>query len=93
MKDRKYNVVIEDLWVEITYEYEKGDNGDEFTPPTSPFVTIIEWKLTNGDCREEYLDYTNEEWDKWMRDIDYYVHNFSFWDIIEFEKDLEQWEL
>ena len=79
---------IEGLWVAITYEYYKGDKGDYYTPPTSPSVTIVDWSLTKGDCREAYLDYTDEEWDEWMSMIDNYVNNDVEWDIIEFENDL-----
>ena len=85
---RVFNKEIEGLWVAVTYEYEEGDKGDYYTPPTGPNVTIVDWSLTNGDCREAYLDYTDEEWDEWMSDIHRYVNNDVEWDIIEFEKDL-----
>ena len=88
MKERKYIEEIEGLMVEILYEYEEGDSGDEFTPPTGDRVTILEWKLKD-ESREDYPDYDDEEWGKWMQDIDRYVHNDSEWDIIEFEHELE----
>ena len=74
--------------VEILYEYEEGDSGDEFTPPTGDRVTILDWKLRDK-CREDFTDYDDEEWEEWMRDIDRYVYNESEWDIIEFEHELE----
>ena len=86
--ERKYNMEIEGLMVEILYEYEEGDSGDEFTPPTGDRVTILDWKLKD-ESREDYPDYDDEEWEKWMQDIDHYVHNDSEWDIIEFEHELE----
>lgn len=87
MKERKYNMEIEGLMVEILYEYEKGDKGDYWTPPTGDMVTILSWKLRD-ESREDYPDYDDEEWERWMQDIDHYVHNDSEWDIIEFEQDL-----
>jgi hypothetical protein len=88
MKERKYIEEIEGLMVEILYEYEEGDSGDEFTPPTGDRVTIVSWKLRD-ESREDYPDYDDEEWEQWMRDIDHYVNNDSEWDIIEFEQDLK----
>ena len=88
MKERKYIEEIEGLMVEILYEYEEGDSGDEFTPPTGDRVTILDWRLKD-ESREDYSDYDDEEWEKWMQDIDHYVYNDSEWDIIEFEHELE----
>ena len=88
MKERKYIEEIEGLMVEIIYEYEEGDSGDEFTPPTGDRVTILDWQLKD-ESREDYPDYDDEEWEEWMRDIDHYVYNDSEWDIIEFEHELE----
>lgn len=82
--ERKYNMEIEGLMVEILYEYEEGDSGDYWTPPTGDRVTIIEWKLAD-ESREDYPEYDDEEWEELMRDIDRYVYNDSEWDIIEFE--------
>lgn len=90
MKERKYNMEIEGLMVEITYEYEKGDKGDYYTPPTGDRVTIVSWKLLD-ESREDYPDYDNEEWEEWMSDIDDYVHDESEWDIIEYEHELEDY--
>lgn len=87
MRERKYNMEIEGLMVEILYEYEKGDKGDYWTPPTGDTVTIVSWKLRD-ESREDYLDYDDEEWEQWMQAIDHYVQNDSEWDIIEFEHDL-----
>lgn len=91
MNERKYVEEIEGLMVEITYEYEEGDKGDYWTPPTGDRVTIVSWRLVDGEnnVRNEYLDHDDEEWELWMQDIDYYVHNESEWDIIEFEHELE----
>ena len=91
MKERKYTEEIEGLMVEILYEYEAGDSGDYWTPPTGDMVTIVEWKLKDK-CREDYPDYDDEEWEEWMRDIDHYVYNYSEWDIREFEHEIrEDW--
>ena len=84
MDERKYTEEIEGLLVEILYEYEEGDSGDEFTPPTGDRVTILDWQLKD-ESREDYPDYDDEEWEEWMRDINRYVYNDSEWDIIEFE--------
>lgn len=88
MNERKYIEEIEGLMVEILYEYEEGDSGDEFTPPTGDRVTILDWQLKD-ESREDYPDYDDEEWEEWMQDIDRYVYNDSEWDIIEFEHELE----
>lgn len=88
MNERKYTEEIEGLMVEILYEYEEGDSGDEFTPPTGDRVTILDWQLKD-ESREDYPDYDDEEWEEWMQDIDRYVYNDSEWDIIEFEHELE----
>ena len=92
MNERKYIEEIEGLMVEILYEYEEGDSGDYFTPPTGDKVTIVSWRLLDGEknVRNEYPDYDDEEWEEWMQDIDKYVHNDSEWDIIEFEHELEE---
>lgn len=88
MDERKYTEEIEGLLVEILYEYEEGDSGDEFTPPTGDRVTIIDWKLKDKS-REDFKDYDDDEW---MRDIDHYVYNDSEWDIIGFEHEIrEDW--
>lgn len=93
MKERKYNIEVEGLMVEITYEYEKGDKGDYFTPPTGDRVTIVSWRLLDGEkiVRNEYPDYDDEEWEQWMSDIDDYVHTDAEWDIIEYEHELEDY--
>jgi hypothetical protein len=88
MKERKYIEEIEGLMVEILYEYEEGDSGDYYTPPTGDRVTIVSWKLKD-ESREDYPDYDDEEWEQWMKDIDHYVYNDSEWDIIEFEHELK----
>lgn len=87
MKERKYIEEIEGLMVEIIYEYEEGDSGDEFTPPTGDRVTILDWQLKD-ESREDYPDYDDEEWEEWMQDIDRYVYNDSEWDIIEYEHEI-----
>lgn len=90
MKERKYNEEIEGLMVEITYEYEEGDKGDYWTPPTNDKVKILGWRLLyEEEDRELNSDLDDSEWEDWMRDIDHYVHNESEWDIIEFEHELE----
>ena len=88
MNERKYNEEIEGLMVEITYEYEEGESGDYWTPPTGPRVTILGWELKD-EAREDYPDHDDKEWEEWMRDIDRYVNNDAMWDIIEFENELE----
>ena len=89
MKERKYIEEIEGLMVEILYEYEEGDSGDEITPPTGDRVTILDWQLKD-ESREDYPDYDDEEWEEWMRDIDHYVYNDSEWDIIEYEHEIRE---
>ncbi len=86
--ERKYNMEIEGLMVEITYDFTEGDKGDWMTPPTGDRVDILEWKLKD-ECREDYPDYDDEEWEDWMRDIDKYVYNDAEWDILEFENELK----
>lgn len=86
--ERKYNMEIEGLMVEITYDFSEGDKGDWMTPPTGDRVDILEWKLKD-ECREDYPDYDDEEWEDWMRDIDKYVYNDAEWDILEFENELK----
>ena len=88
MNERKYIEEIEGLMVEITYEYEEGESGEYWTPPTGPRVTILGWELKDED-REDYPDHDDKEWEEWMRDIDRYVNNDAMWDIIEFENELE----
>ena len=85
--EREFNMEIEGLMVKIFYEYEEGESGDYWTPPTGDRVTIVSWKLRDEN-REDYLDYDDEEWEEWMADIDHYVHNDSEWDIIEFEHEM-----
>lgn len=84
---KKYRMEIEGLMVEISYDYEGGDKGDNWTPPTAPQVNIDSWKLAE-ESREDYGDYSDEEWWEWMKDIDNYVYNDSYYDIVEFENDL-----
>ena len=86
--ERKYNMEIEGLMVEITYDFTEGDKGDWMTPPTGDRVDILDWKLKD-ECREDYPDYDDEEWEDWMRDIDKYVYNDSMWDILKFENELK----
>ena len=86
--ERKYNMEIEGLMVEITYDVTEGDEGDWMTPPTGDRVDILEWKLKDK-CREDYPDYDDDEWEEWMQDIDRYVYNDAEWDIIKFENELK----
>lgn len=82
---------IEGLMVEISYEYDCGCNGDDDTPSTAPSVDIKHWQLVNGEKQERknHPDYTDEEWEEWMDDIERYVHEDSHWDIVEFEESLK----
>ena len=87
--ERKYNMEIEGLMVEISYDFTEGDKGDWMTPPTGDRVDILEWRLRDESYDDYKFDYTEEEWEDWMRDIDHYVHNDSEWDILEFENELK----
>ena len=86
--EREFNMEIEGLMVKILYEYEEGESGDYWTPPTGPRVTILGWELKDDKC-EDYQDLTDEEWNDWMSDINKYVYTDAMWDIIEFEEDLK----
>lgn len=89
--ERKYNMIVEGLMVEITYDFTEGDEGDYMTPPTGDRVDILEWRLLE-DKREDHPEVNDAEWEGWMRDIDVYVYHESEWDILEFEKELrEEW--
>ena len=87
--ERKYNMEIEGLMVEITYDITEGDAGAWMTPPTGDRVDILEWRLRDESYDDYKFDYTEEEWEDWMRDIDKYVYNDSVWDILEFENELK----
>ena len=87
--ERKYNMEIEGLMVEISYDFTEGDKGDYWTPPTGDVVEILDWRLLNESYDDYKFDYTEEEWEDWMRDIDRYVNNDSVWDILEFENELK----
>ena len=90
MNERKFNMEIEGLMVEITYEYEKGHKGDMFTPPTGDRVTIISWELIDKyDVAINNSNCNDNEWKEWMSDIEHYVHHHAEYDILEFEHDLE----
>lgn len=87
--ERKYNMEIEGLMVEISYDFTEGDRGDYMTPPTGDVVEILGWRLLyEEEDRELNSDLDDSEWEDWMRDIDRYVNNDSVWDILEFENDL-----
>lgn len=85
---------IEGLMVEITYDFTEGDRGirssegEWWSPPTEDTVEILGWRLRDESYDDYKFDYTEEEWEDWMRDIDKYVYKDSVWDILEFEKDL-----
>lgn len=85
---RKYRMEIEGLMVEISYEYTDGDKGDYWTPPAAPQVNIDSWELAE-ESRDDFADYTDDEWAEWMKAIDDYVHNDSYYDIVEFEEELK----
>jgi hypothetical protein len=87
--ERKYNMEIEGLMVEISYDFTEGDKGDYMTPPTGDIVEILDWRLRDESYDDYKFDYTEEEWEDWMRDIDKYVYNDSVWDILEFEESLK----
>lgn len=87
--EEKYNMEIEGLMVEISYDFTEGDRGDYMTPPTGDIVEILGWRLRDESYDDYKFDYTEEEWEDWMRDIDRYVNNDSVWDIIEFEESLK----
>ena len=87
--ERKYNMEIEGLMVEISYDFTEGDKGDYWTPPTGDVVEILGWRLRDESYDDYKFDYAEEEWEDWMRDIDRYVYNDSVWDILEFENDLK----
>lgn len=79
---------IEGLFVEISYEYERGSDGDYWTAPSGDIVDIDSWSLV-CDTREDYPEVSDEEWEEWMGFIDDYVEKDVMWDIIEFERDLD----
>lgn len=86
MKERKYKMEIEGLMVEITYNFERGDKGDYFTPPTGGFVDILYWELAKGEEKaQEREGISDDAWDAWMFDIEEYVYHHSTWDILEWE--------
>lgn len=87
--ERKYNMEIEGLMVEISYDFTEGDAGDWMTPTTGDTVEILDWRLRDESYDDYKFDYTEEEWEDWMRDIDHYVNNDSVWDILEFEESLK----
>jgi hypothetical protein len=88
--ERKYNMEIEGLMVEISYDFTEGDKGDYWTPPTGAVVKILGWRLLyEEEDRELNYDLDDSEWEDWMRDIDESVYNDSVWDIIEFEESLK----
>ena len=79
MNEREYIESIEGLMVKIIYYYDSETEG----------VDIVRWSLLDESYDDYKFDYTEDEWEKWMADIDNYVYKDSMWDIIEFEKDLE----
>ena len=87
--ERKYNMEIEGLMVEISYDFTEGDEGDYWTPPTGDIVEILGWRLRDESYDDYKFDYTEEEWEQWMQDINHYVYNDLEWDIIEFEESLK----
>lgn len=86
---REYNMEFEGLMVEISYNFIEGDKGDYWTPPTNDKVEILGWRLRDESYDDYKFDYTEEEWEDWMHDIDHYVNNDSVWDILEFENELK----
>ena len=86
---REYNMEIEGLMVEISYNFIEGDKGDYWTPPTNDKVEILGWRLRDESYDDYKFDYTEEEWEDWMHDIDHYVNNDSVWDVLEFENELK----
>ena len=86
---RKFRMEIEGLWVDIYYDFTKGDKGDCMTPPTGDRVNIHYWELAKGEEKQKEIDQLSDDaWDAWMFDIEQYVYNDAEWDILEFEKDL-----
>lgn len=84
--EKKYNMEIEGLMVEITYDFTEGDSGDYWTPPTGDRVDILSWRLLyEKEDRDLNTDLDDDEWEEWMSDINHYVHNDSMWDILEWE--------
>lgn len=87
--ERKFRMEIEGLWVDIYYDFTKGDKGDYMTPPTGDIVNIHYWELAKGEEKQKEIDQLSDDaWDAWMFDIEQYVYNDAEWDILEFEKDL-----
>ena len=90
MEERKFRMVIENLWVEITYDYEEGCKGDRDTPPTEDRVDIKYWELVKGEEKQKEIDELSDHaWESWLFDIEEYVYNDAQWDILEFEKSLK----
>ena len=82
-----YKTEIEGLEVEITYEFEEGDCGDDYTPPTPTFIEIVEWKLANGEKTERYnhTDLDDEEWECLMDDIQWTIDHRIEDEILDYE--------
>lgn len=84
--EKKFNTEIEGLKVIITYNFERGDKGDYFTPPTGDFVDILYWELAKGEEKAQAEnELSDDDWDAWMFDIEEYVYHQSTWDILEWE--------
>ena len=83
-----YKTEIEGFEVEISYEFEEGDYGDYYTPPTPPLVEITGWKLAKGEKKERYNnpDLDDEEWEYIMDDIQWSVDHMMEEQILEYER-------
>ena len=85
MAERKYLMEIECLMVVITYEHIGSSGCDEGGPYSSEDMWIKSWELLDGEklTRAKHPDYDDDEWRKWMEDIDLYVWGNARKEIIE----------
>lgn len=85
---KKYNMEIEGVMVEITYDFIRGYKGTREFEGMPDRVDVLSWRLLHEEeVKANNSDLDDDEWEDWMSDIDTYVHNDSEWDILEWENE------
>lgn len=68
-----YRTKIEDIEVDVFYDFEEGDNGDYWTPPTPWYLEVLEWEFVDKNEREKHTDLDDEEWQEVVDEIQWWI--------------------
>lgn len=87
MKSGTYRTTIDGMEVDIFYDYQEGDNGDYWTPPTPYYLEVTGWSFADPFESEKHGDLDDEEWGEVVADLGDYIFKYMADKIAEIENE------